>query len=495
MDNLLDTSSTKLSSRGNGGVGGMVRYGSTGSISSLGSAVIKKEEFCNRSTSRMTQTPTSLYSQESSGTAKMMLNMSMESDDDYLLYDVPRRTNAIVKKSNSRVSSNGRLRLRVESFRNENNTTVGSTNAPSVAETQTEPKYTGQYRKNGIPPKPARKHKPKSEHRSDRSASPDNSSTSGYSSPSASGNGNSPSKDHHHHHHPGDSNSSKEDTITVIQIDASVEPTPPPQPSAQEHQFISPPMRDTSKPVIKRELPRIATNGTLQRPLKRKLPDRTKLPPPPPDPSPAPMVPQQPAILAPTPRRNSYLPRPTSSNNSSNSTLNRRVPLPPVPELDRSDHERSISPPPMAAPHKFRNPPAHLPSPLTTPVTSVHRRGAGASTNTRSNNANNGSTTKRQTPNLPPSSASAQQRLMGSNNSLSSEDDMEEKLKVLLTLMNQNESCNKNKVSELNELFKHNNSGNNGSGAVDEENTVQYLSQLESVARKLKDHYLQKGVC
>ena len=46
-------------------------------------------------------------------------------------------------------------------------------------------KYTGQYKKNTAPNKPARKHKPKSAHdhtgesRSDRSASPDNSSTSG----------------------------------------------------------------------------------------------------------------------------------------------------------------------------------------------------------------------------------------------------------------------------------------------------------------------------
>ena len=93
----------------------------------------------------------------------------------------------------------GKLRLRVESFRNNKSSSGTQTEITSVMRqkgggdpseqvetTGTSPnKYTGQYKKNTAPNKPARKHKPKSTHehtgesRSDRSASPDNSSTSG----------------------------------------------------------------------------------------------------------------------------------------------------------------------------------------------------------------------------------------------------------------------------------------------------------------------------
>ena len=97
----------------------------------------------------------------------------------------------------------GKLRLRVESFRNNKSSSGTQTEITSVmrqkggggagdsSEQQVETtgtstnKYTGQYKKNTAPNKPARKHKPKSTHehtgesRSDRSASPDNSSTSG----------------------------------------------------------------------------------------------------------------------------------------------------------------------------------------------------------------------------------------------------------------------------------------------------------------------------
>jgi hypothetical protein len=44
-----------------------------------------------------------------------------------------------------------------------------------------------------------------------------------------------------------------------------------------------------------------------------------------------------------------------------------RVPLPPVPELDRSDHEReSMSPVPES--RNLRPKPKSLPSPLVTPI-------------------------------------------------------------------------------------------------------------------------------
>ena len=93
------------------------------------------------------------------------------------------------------------MRLRVESFRNNKSSSGTQTEITSVMRPKGESspaegtleaagnhssnKYTGQYKKNTAPNKPARKHKPKSAHdntgenRSDRSASPDNSSTSG----------------------------------------------------------------------------------------------------------------------------------------------------------------------------------------------------------------------------------------------------------------------------------------------------------------------------
>ena len=95
------------------------------------------------------------------------------------------------------------MRLRVESFRNNKSssgtqTEITSVHRPKGESTATETnlenagnpnnnKYTGQFKKNTAPNKPARKHKPKAgidntgENRSDRSASPDNSSTSGKS--------------------------------------------------------------------------------------------------------------------------------------------------------------------------------------------------------------------------------------------------------------------------------------------------------------------------
>ncbi len=106
---------------------------------------------------------------------------SSEDVDD--VYDVPRKANGVsLRKSNSRVSSNGKLRLRVESFRNNNNSNNNNSsnnnnnaksssgtqtdisvvrNASSIKpnsdqQDQTEASYAGQYKKRAAPNKPAR---------------------------------------------------------------------------------------------------------------------------------------------------------------------------------------------------------------------------------------------------------------------------------------------------------------------------------------------------
>ena len=110
-----------------------------------------------------------------------VIAFSSEDLDD--LYDVPRKPNGgsvTLRKSNSRVSSNGKLRLRVESFRNGNNNNNNNTNAKSSSGTQTDisvvrnatshksteqqqqqqlqeqAAYAGQYKKRAAPSKPAR---------------------------------------------------------------------------------------------------------------------------------------------------------------------------------------------------------------------------------------------------------------------------------------------------------------------------------------------------
>ena len=115
-----------------------------------------------------------------------VIAFSSEDLDD--LYDVPRKPNGgsvTLRKSNSRVSSNGKLRLRVESFRNgngnnnNNNNNNTNNNAKSSSGTQTDisvvrnatshkiteqqqqqlqeqAAYAGQYKKRAAPSKPAR---------------------------------------------------------------------------------------------------------------------------------------------------------------------------------------------------------------------------------------------------------------------------------------------------------------------------------------------------
>ena len=636
--------------RNNGGtLNGLVRYNSTGSIDSLGSAAVPVHQtfpsniqqqyqqyntstlHSNNSVSNITsnmgssntlsrfsknQTPTSLYSQDNdssrnfsstsgldisaeSQVIEMEMDMIMELHNqrktkqrkhqhgilsnkmnELDIYEgrssLSKRGPVTVRKSNSRVSSTGKLRLRVESFRN-TTTGNGDTNNKNSSGTQTDisvlkqrgqemnirssakdvteiipthhteiqnhsqGKYTGQYKKHTAPPnKPARKSKPSptgnnngtsnhqrrssntsdngssngglgsnisaatSENRSDRSTSPDNSSTSGYSSPSAgvhskesspcgskipsppqsmeesegnitleepmpivnkeevaesteeehsqsmdSENRNSNEYDRRTNNEEGDEEEDKS-KITVIQIvptAANGERDTNHAPTDQEldgdryrQNYYMPPSTDettynnsndedilrdvpASIPPPKlfhyhRELPRIATNGTLSRPLppqqsqqhqqpsfqpqyqgKRKLPDRTKLPPPPPDPlnvprtsnnnsqsgigmsssnasqmtahssssnsgssnsnnKPLPSSSAGTSSTSSTPSNNgqrlfrSNLPRPAPIHNYGHQGV-RSVPLPPVPELDRSDHEReSMSPIPESPPQQ-----------------------------------------------------------------------------------------------------------------------------------------------
>lgn len=123
------------------------------------------------------------------------LETCLESDEndlddmeDVQLYDIPRSTPNL-KKSNSRVSSNGKLSLRVESFKQNRNSSGTQTDISSVSKINKNQGYIGQYKKapnKQAPSKPVRKHKRKSsqENGDARSPSPANSSTSGYSSPS-----------------------------------------------------------------------------------------------------------------------------------------------------------------------------------------------------------------------------------------------------------------------------------------------------------------------
>ena len=529
MENLLsersrdDMDSTVVG----GGGGGMVKYGSTGSISSIGSTLLDNHNpmtMMMHGARQATYTPSSLYSQDSSNIPTMYFG-KMSSTESVLIYDaIPKKSGTALKKSNSRVSSTGKLRLRVESFRNnksssgtqtdisatmknkkyqadtnENNSTDNNAAATSEA------KYTAQYKKNTAPNKPARKHKPKAgsdphnspnagggESRSDRSASPDNSSTSGYSSPSAGlhskesspcgskipsppyslENSNQVSATTANDNDNDDDNDEElaeepsDNRITVIQIEgeksgqlddvqgsldegASMESPPPPPVAKIIDAKTLPFVRQT-----RRELPRIATNGTLGKPTqKRKLPDRTSTSrdlPEPPTSTPQRLYQQQRLFR-------SNLPRPAPIHQFGPSTGNHRVPLPPVPELERSDHEReSMSPTPSAhssAPSPRFRP---LPSPLTTPVQPAS--GGRLSGKPRRNNA------------LSPSRIPEPR---GEPNTASQNNGVEERLRILLSLLESGKEDVQNGVVR--------------------EDTLQYLSQLETVARRLKDQLLSEN--
>ena len=535
MENLLSERSREDDSTVVGG--GMVKYGSTGSISSIGSTMLDNQAMVHGGR-QATYTPSSLYSQDSSNVPTMYIG-KMSSTESVLIYDaIPKKTGTALKKSNSRVSSTGKLRLRVESFRNNKSSSGTQTDISAMKSKKaadehqleqqaannnnnSETKYTAQYKKNTAPNKPARKHKPKAsdphgspngESRSDRSASPDNnSSTSGYSSPSAGLHSKEsspcgskiPSPPHSLEHSqdsergpPGTTGSTDDDLneasevghdssrITVIQIEgensskefedggrgseASPSESPLPiqtaisssqgQPLAKIDAKTLPFVRQT-----RRELPRIATNGTLGKPTqKRKLPERSSASsvssqsrdlPEPPSTTPQRLYQQQRLYR-------SNLPRPAPIHQFGPSTGS-RVPLPPVPELERSDHEReSMSPTPSAhsAPSPRFRP---LPSPLTTPVQPAS---GGRVSGAKPRRSNALSPSRIPEPREPSSGPQASDNV--------AQNGVEERLRILLNLLESGKEDVRNGVVR--------------------EDTLQYLSQLETVARRLKDQLLSE---
>ena len=90
----------------------MVKYGSTGSISSIGSTLLDNHHSTMIHGARQaTYTPSSLYSQDSSNIPTMYFG-KMSSTESVLIYDaIPKKSGTALKKSNSRVSSTGKLRL------------------------------------------------------------------------------------------------------------------------------------------------------------------------------------------------------------------------------------------------------------------------------------------------------------------------------------------------------------------------------------------------
>ena len=189
-----------------------------------------------------------------------------------------------------------------------------------------------------------------------------------------------------------------------------------------------------------RELPRIATNGTLS-----SSNNNNNRPPA----QPQRRLPAMPGgnatnggRMAPQPPRRAYPPMPPPPSSSSHYAapfMSGRVPLPPVPELERSDHEReSMSPAPSM--ERSSRP---LPSPLTTPVVATARRREQQQQQQQQGQG-------RRIPNTPM--------------------EVDDKLKALLTLLNRGQKEPEEK-----------------------EDTLQYLSQLENVARRLKDQLLMEN--
>ena len=188
------------------------QFGSTGSVNSYTGSDNDREPDGGKSAAAAAAERSRLYQaaghhlalhavHNTSYQTNSTLETCLESDENDLegdlaeaqLYNVPRRAQAAVKKSNSRVSSNGKLSLRVESFKQSRQSSSGTqTDLSSVAKAvKAGPGgYVGQYKKaqnKQAPSKPVRKHKRKSSHDHNgdaRSPSPANSSTSGYSSPS-----------------------------------------------------------------------------------------------------------------------------------------------------------------------------------------------------------------------------------------------------------------------------------------------------------------------
>ena len=472
----------------------MVRYNSTGSISSVGSVTDLAPVH-----SVLIDAQDGLDISRESQVIQMEMDMIMELHNQrstmdknlkQILYDIPTAAAAdkrppgptSLRKSNSRVSSTGKLRLKVESFRNKNSS--GTQTDISV------------LKKHQAPSKPVRKTKTSktggsasdlnTTTTSERSNSPDaNSSTSGYSSPSAGGHSkeSSPcgskvpsppqsmeedaaSQDAAASHDGQDAG--PDSKITVIQI----------VPAARSAQ------QQPEQHYAQRELPRIATNGTLnartlpQQP-KRKLPDRSKLPTPPSEPKPDP----KPRLFR------SNLPRPAP-----NFGQGRGVPLPPVPELDRSDHEReSMSPVPDLFQRQFHK----LPSPLTTPVQPAASFRPTSSRLPRYEKRN---------AELPAIPSNRPPLKVESPAAGAAGDVVEDKLRALIELLEsksrkprrrhrQEETTEQQSDVFLASLESEESKETDllpGRGASSSEGTLQYLSQLESVARRLKDEIIKE---
>jgi hypothetical protein len=140
------------------------------------------------------------------------------------------------------------------------------------------------------------------------------------------------------------------------------------RPSSDDGAMLSAATMQQPNRQTRRELPRIVTNGTLNRAGaagKRRLPERS-LPP-----APEPVHAYPPGVRL----FRSNLPRPAPMVHHHQQFAQSRVPLPPVPELDRSDHEReSISPIPEQRNLRPIPPkPKALPSPLVTPIQPAER--------------------------------------------------------------------------------------------------------------------------
>ena len=287
--------------------------------------------------------------------------------------------------------------------------------------------------------------------------------------------------------------------------------------------------------TTRRELPRIVTNGTLGRPSSmnshqsyptknRRLPDRSHFQTsnnhhPAQEPPPTPQlqnVPSSSRYFQPQQRiYRSNLPRPAPIHHFGPAG---RVPLPPVPELERSDHEReSMSPTPSSVPsprsstsasasgfggsgnpigggvsnnnnsHAYRP----LPSPLSTPVqpsTISSRVQAKPRRGLLRNPADHHNQQKNSSPSRIPRATSSSERDFSPS---SSQRFHSQQLPPMPTSKADLETKGKVVDERLRVLLSLLESGKENATDHGREDTLQYLSQLESVARRLKDQLLQ----
>merc|ERR1712223_608270 len=181
-----------------------------------------------------------------------------------------------------------------------------------------------------------------------------------------------------------------------------------------------------------------------------------------------------------------------------------RVPLPPVPELERSDHEReSMSPTPSSsAPsprsgsvasgsngHAYRP----LPSPLTTPIQPAIGR-VQAKPRRSGGGVGGGGLLRQQEQQQKTLSPSRIPRA-SSNERDYSPSRQQQQPKMEMEKQQQQQGNGKQVVDErLRVLLSLLETGKENADNVGREDTLQYLSQLESVARRLKDQLLQDAV-